>query len=130
VIADKRWYKTILVSALLTCCISAGGGRPAIQGAYKLQFKGCYIGGGNAAVGAKSVTITAHLTDDSGNQGNLTAANMPLDHNRFNGTSTAFGLTITLIGRVDPADATLPNARIVCTYQVSSDKTGRAVGTR
>ena len=38
---------------------------PNVLGSYKVLIRGDYVGDGNAAVGAKSVTITGQVTDSA-----------------------------------------------------------------
>ncbi|MGN6506938.1 MAG: hypothetical protein ACTHM6_15390, partial [Tepidisphaeraceae bacterium] len=59
---------------LAACVLGAPGNFPGTQGAYKVTCHGAFIGDGNAAVAAKSVTLTLHLQEvATGASGNLVA---------------------------------------------------------
>ena len=111
------------------CCALLGGGAPGTQGSYKITFKGCFTGTGNAAVSATKVNINADITDQNGNTSHI-VIHLPLEDRGFAGTDTILGHSATFSGRVDPPDNTLPHARLGCTIVLDSGATARFTGIR
>lgn len=105
---------------------------PGTNGAYKIVFAGAYEGRGNAAVGAKSVTITGQVTDaTTGAKGNFIASNLSLDGGRFSGSGKVMGFTLQVSGRVEAADGGLVSVpRIMCNFCTSAGGNGRIVGQK
>lgn len=105
---------------------------PRINGAYKVTARGAYEGSGNAAVGAKAVTLTLHLKNvETGEAGTLVAPNMEMSEGRFKGTGSLGAVTVAISGRVDPADGgVVKRARITATFAMSNGLHGRFFGER
>ena len=116
-----------LVLAIFCCALM--GDQEGTQGSYKVTFKGCFTGTGNAAVSAKKVNLNADITDQNGNTAHI-VIHLPLDRGCFAGADTILGQFVTFSGRVDPPDDTLPHARIGCTMVLGSGDTARFAGVR
>lgn len=102
----------------------------SILGSYKVLVRGDFTGDGNAAVGAKSVTITAQVKDAAGNQVQFLAANLKMENGRFNGTGRVGGADVRVSGRVDPPGDLLKSARLTATFTGATDVVGRVMGER
>lgn len=118
------------VVGVIVAVKAATAPEPKIQGSYKILVRGDYTGDGNAAVGAKSVTITAKVTDSAGNRVNFVAANLKMENGRFSGTGKMGGTDLRVNGRVDPPGNSLKAARLTATFGNTTGPTGRIVGDR
>ena len=103
---------------------------PNVLGSYKVLIRGDYAGDGNAAVGAKSVTITGQVTDSAGNKVNFHAANLKMENGRFMGTGRIGGSDVRVNGRVDPPGTSLKAARLTATFGNTTGPSGRIMGDR
>jgi hypothetical protein len=79
----------------------AGHVRGKKTGTYDLKVVGGYNGAGMSSVTGSHISITMQLKAPSGATGSVTFKNMPLDNDRFGGTASFNGTTLTLTGRVD-----------------------------
>lgn len=130
---SARYILGLLVTVVLMSAATwSAAGPPAHDtGAYDVRVRGRYTGEGHAAVGAHSVTITARVKDEDGNEGTLVAPNLRVQKGRFSGAGTIMGKSVTLSGRIDVPDGELVKvARLTCTYTTSDGQRGRAVGHR
>src|SRR5688572_10647760 len=99
--AERFARVLIAAGALMIACLAAGPSQrvnSSLQGSYKITFAGALTGKGNAAVAAKSLTITGTVRDESGNTSHFHAAHLTLSENGFSGTATAFGATVQIWG--------------------------------
>jgi len=161
----RRMLLLTAVALCLTWCSTAraddGGGQPAhpsrpnhperYTGIYKVLIRGYWTGEGRATVTDKYVELgPIQVKDDSGHSATLTMGKMPLANRRFTGTGTVTGTgtSITIEGRVEPADDhdtgasepskshphgsddVLTNARFGATYITSGNHGGRLSGGR
>ena len=121
------------MGAVMAAIVAVKGATPpdtSIPGSYKVLVRGDYTGDGNAAVGAKSVTINAQLTDSAGNAVHFIAANLKMENGRFNGTGKLGGVDVRVSGRVDPPGSMLKAARLTATFGNGTGPGGRIVGER
>ena len=92
------------VTALLAvgpAVVFAKGKQPEkTDGGYKVTVAGHWTGTGSATVHGGNVTISAEVTDGSGNKGAF-AATGKLEGAHFKGEGTAIGQKITITGRLD-----------------------------
>ncbi|SRR5258706_7289079 len=103
----------------------------AAAGTYSVKVAGCAKGEGKASSTGDTISITATVKDESGNEGSLSAPNLKVEKNHFKGTGTLFGHKVTLHGRLDaaPPDEPAINAqRIVCTFTTADGQHGRIAG--
>lgn len=157
----RRMLLLTAVALGLAWCSTAragGGGDPSrpnhperYSGIYKVLVRGYWTGEGRATVTDKKVEIgPIAVKDDSGHSGTLAISPMPLVNRRFTGTGTVTGtgISITIEGRVDPADDhdagasdpskshrhggedVLTNARFGATYITGANHGGRLSGGR
>lgn len=117
---------------LAACVLGAPGNFPGTQGAYKVTCHGAFIGDGNAAVAAKSVTLTLHLQEvATGASGNLVAPNLTVTAGSFSGTASWGGLSVTVFGHIDPPDGeVVKSSRIMANLAFSNGTHARVVGLR
>jgi hypothetical protein len=100
---------------------------------YYVAIRGSYTGIGSATVTATTLSITATVTDQSGNKGSLVASNLAIDSTgtHFSGSGTVLGTAMTVLGRLDAADAQgkVPKtARLMGIFTVNSSTHGRLAG--
>ena len=99
-----------------------------VNGSYEVIFSGYLSGRGRATVNPRNVLINApQIGDEKGANGNFRAT-CTRNGNHFTGTGSAPGGTVTVKGRLDPANKSLNAARISFTYIISNGSTGRAAG--
>ena len=99
-----------------------------VLGNYEVIFSGYLTGRGTATVTPRDVIIKApQIGDEKGKDGNF-HAKCTRNGNHFTGTGSAPGGTVTVKGRLDPANKSLSAARISFTYIISNGSTGRAAG--
>lgn len=103
----------------------------AETGDYTIAIAGSYSGTGKATLTDTTVSITGTVTDENGTSGSLIASNLAIYGNHFSGSGTVMGNPMTVLGRLDPADAQgkVPKtARLMGTFTVSSSTHGRLAG--
>jgi hypothetical protein len=125
----------VAVAALVGPAFEAAGkpGSPVkTKGSYDFVFAGAVMGDGHGVVAAKSVNIIGKVKDPkTGATSNFNAANLQMDDGRFSGTGTAFGVSVTVNGRVEDADGvTVLLPRIMCNFDIPGVGNGRIVGER
>lgn len=113
-------------------------------GQFTVFVHGYWNGQGTATVSGTSVQIQATVTDDAGNSGTLTASNLNIVDNHFQGTGTVFGQPMNVDGRVEAQDPpagkakgkgkssdeqVLLDARIGATF-IAGPHAGRIAGSR
>jgi hypothetical protein len=78
-------------------------------GGYSLIIKGDYSGTGTASITSSTIAISVDIQSPNGSKLTISFGNMPLVNDRFSGTNTIGGSSITLSGRVDLPAATDPD---------------------
>jgi hypothetical protein len=132
-----------LLAAFMALAVAAqakdGSGNkkpPDPSGSYSVTVGGYLTGNGTASANAGKISISASVTDESGNKGSF-SADLSVDNtNHFTGTGSALGIAMRLSGRIDAAgqDSALKTKRFVCTFktvkdsQHSEEHHGRVVG--
>jgi hypothetical protein len=100
-------------------------------GTYSIKVAGCATGTGKASSSGDKISLTASVTDESGNEGTL-SADLAVDHkSHFAGKGTLLGQKVTLHGRLDAAtldDPAINAQRIVCTFTTADGQHGRIAG--
>ncbi|HSV14846.1 MAG TPA: hypothetical protein VLI90_11335 [Tepidisphaeraceae bacterium] len=137
VLKRNRFILLMLVAlAMLAGPAFQAAGKPGspakTKGSYDFVFAGAVEGDGHGAVAAQSVNIIGKVKDTkTGATSNFNATNLQMDNGRFSGTGTAFGVTVTVNGRVEDADGvTVLLPRVFCTYDIPGLGNGRIVGER
>src|SRR5258706_16114457 len=101
-------------------------------GTYSIKVAGCAKGKGKATRSGDKISISASVTDEDGNKGELSATDLAVNNkNHFSGTGTMFGQKVTLYGRLDattPDDAAINAQRVVCTFTTADGQHGRIAG--
>ena len=128
-----RLTMLVLLGLVVTCPPdSAAQTRPSadkVFGSYKLTFAGYYTGEGSGTVTPKTVMIRGKVTNDDGTSGNFFAT-CKRDGYHFSGTGSGPGVSVNVVGRIDPSNKRLTAARLTCTYVASSGQAGRVAGVR
>jgi hypothetical protein len=100
---------------------------------YNVLVRGDFTGGGTANASSASVSVSAQVTDSTGATGTLTLS-APVVNQRFSGSGSVLGQTVTFSGRIDPADVTaakgsvLRSPRLVGTFSTQTGRFGRVAG--
>lgn len=125
-----------MLATVLMLLAGAGVARPsaaprAIAGGYSIRIAGSYTGTGRAAVTPATITVTARVTNESGETGTLVARNLPLTKGRFSGTGSILGVRTKVFGRLDAPDGKVVKvARLTCTLIDTNGRGARVVGHR
>ena len=117
--------------------VRAGGGSakkadvPPADASYAISVAGSVTGTGSASLSGGKLTITASVSDYSGNKGTLSITDVTISRGRYTGTGTVLGQSLKVTGRLDdipPGDPQVKTQRLVGTFTIADGTHGRIAG--